>query len=159
MVLEVPQFYFGLPNLCDPLRGFGKLRWLGFSLTLHCSALFNHNQKTLFCSVYSGLQPIYATQSHHQTLLSTYTKPLRSAKRRSSSESQNARSSFTNRKWIFTCRKTKIIISPFTGVLPFSCPKNWGPPTAFSVAEGVSEHSVVKIFTRLRKAKLFKSLR
>ncbi len=22
--LEVPQFYFGLPNLCDPLRGFGK---------------------------------------------------------------------------------------------------------------------------------------
>ena len=23
-ILEVPQFYFGLPNLCDPLRGFGK---------------------------------------------------------------------------------------------------------------------------------------
>ena len=23
-MLEVPQFYFGLPNLCDPLRGFGK---------------------------------------------------------------------------------------------------------------------------------------
>jgi len=22
--LEVHQFYFGLPNLCDPLRGFGK---------------------------------------------------------------------------------------------------------------------------------------
>ena len=22
--LEIPKFYFGLPNLCDPLRGFGK---------------------------------------------------------------------------------------------------------------------------------------
>ena len=29
-------------------KGRGKLRWLGFSLTLHCSALFNHNQVTPF---------------------------------------------------------------------------------------------------------------
>ena len=69
--LEVPQFYFGLPNLCDPLRGFGKLRRLMFSLPLHGFALFNHNQETLFCSDYSGLRPIYAAQPHPKTLQPT----------------------------------------------------------------------------------------
>ena len=31
-----------------PRAEFQKLRWLGFSLTLHCSALFNHGQVTPF---------------------------------------------------------------------------------------------------------------
>ena len=46
--LEVPQFYFGLPNLCDPCAVLEKLRRLMFSLPLHGFALFNHNQETLF---------------------------------------------------------------------------------------------------------------
>ena len=88
--MEVRQFYFGLPNLCDPCAVLEKLRRLMFSrdllrpcfarllallvgqpdrsatgaFPLHGFALFNHNQETLFCSDYSGLRPIYATQSH-----------------------------------------------------------------------------------------------
>ena len=49
-----------------------KLRWLGFPLTLHGFALFNHNQETLFCSDYSGLRPIYAAQPHPKTLQPTH---------------------------------------------------------------------------------------
>ena len=70
--LEVPQFYFGLPNLCDPCAVLEKLRRLMFSLPLHGFALFNHNQETLFCSDYSGLRPIYAAQPHPKTLQPTH---------------------------------------------------------------------------------------
>ena len=102
MTLEVPQFYFGLPNLCDPCAVLEKLRRLMFSLPLHGFALFNHNQETLFCSDYSGLRPIYATQSHPKMLTLAHIQSLSGAKLRSGSESPNARSSITNRKWIFT---------------------------------------------------------
>ena len=53
--LEVPQFSQVLSSLPDTPAEFQKLRWLGFPLTLHCFALFNHNQVSLFCSVQSGL--------------------------------------------------------------------------------------------------------
>ena len=59
-----------------PRAEFQKLRWLGFPLTLHCSALFNHGQVSLFCSVQSGLRPIYATQSHPKTLLPAHIQSL-----------------------------------------------------------------------------------
>ena len=65
--LEIPQFYFGLPNLCDPLRGFSKASVVNVRAPLHGFALFNHNQETLFCSDYSGLRPIYAAQLHPKT--------------------------------------------------------------------------------------------
>ena len=76
---------------------FQKLRWLGFPLPLHCFALFNHDQETPFIvRVYSGLRPIYATQSHPQTLNSAHIQPLWGAKLRSGSGSPNARSCLEN---------------------------------------------------------------
>ena len=74
--LEVPQFSPVLPPIPAPRAEFQKLRWLGFPLTLHCFALFNHNQVSLFCSVQSGLRPIYATQSHPKTLLPAHIQSL-----------------------------------------------------------------------------------
>ncbi len=78
--------FFGLPNLCDPSAVLEKLRRLMFSLPLHGFALFNHNQETRFCSDYSGLRPVYATQSHPKMLTLAHIQSLSGAKLRSGSE-------------------------------------------------------------------------
>ena len=82
-VWRFPNFRRYCRPFPTPRAEFQKLRWLGFPLTLHCFALFNHNQVSLFCSVQSGLRPIYATQSHPQILTLTHIKSLSSAKLRS----------------------------------------------------------------------------
>ena len=67
-------------------------------------------------SVYSGLRPIYATQSHPQILLSTYAKSLSGAKLRSVSGSPNARSFY----YLETCCSTKFFDEPkIRPLLPF----------------------------------------
>ena len=105
MAWRFPNFTLGCRIFATPCAVLEKLRRLLFSrrrlralrvrlrrifpplrcgaFPLHGFALFNHNQETLFCSDYSGLRPIYATQSHPQILLSTYAKSLSGAKLRS----------------------------------------------------------------------------
>ena len=46
--LEVPNFRKYCRPFPTPRAEFQKLRWLGFPLTLHCFALFNHGQVTPF---------------------------------------------------------------------------------------------------------------
>ena len=100
-VWRFPNFRRYCRPFPTPRAEFQKLRWLGFPLTLHCFAIFNHNQVSLFCSVQSGLRTIYATQSHPQTLNPAHIQSLRDAKLRSGSGSQNARSCLENRERSF----------------------------------------------------------
>ena len=43
-----PNFTLGCRTFATLCAVLEKLRWLGFPLTLHCSALFNHDQVTPF---------------------------------------------------------------------------------------------------------------
>ena len=145
-----PNFTLDCRTFATPCAVLEKLRRLMFSLPLHCFALFNHNQETPFCNFWSGLRPIYATQSHPQTLLSTYPKSLSGAKLRSVSGSPNARSSITNRKWIFTYRKMKITTSPFVyrGVAVFM-PEKLGNLQAHSEISCLSVKRHLRSWSRL----------
>ena len=62
---------------------------------------FQPRSSDSFHSVYSGLRPIYATQSHPQTLNPAHIQSLRDAKLRSGSGSPNARSCLENRERSF----------------------------------------------------------
>ena len=123
--LEVPQFSQVLPPLPDTPRGISETpmvrvpaRGLAaasqFALCAHptrrlrrgripASLLraFQPRSSDSFHSVYSGLRPIYATQSHPQTLNPAHIQSLRDAKLRSGSGSPNARSCLENRERSF----------------------------------------------------------
>jgi hypothetical protein len=65
-ILEVPQFYFGLPNLCDPCAVLEKLRRLMFSRDLA-------SQGSSLCSSGNLIAPRQAhsrsTASHFSTII------------------------------------------------------------------------------------------
>ena len=61
------------------------------------------------CSDYSGLRPIYATQSHPKMLTLAHTQSLSGAKLRSGSESPNARSLY----FLAACCSTKFFDEPY----------------------------------------------
>ena len=60
------------------------------------------------CCDYSGLRPIYATQSHPKMLTLTHIQSLSGAKLRSGSKSQNARSLY----FLAACCSTKFFDEP-----------------------------------------------
>ena len=84
-----------------PLRGFGKTPTVDVLTTASLLRAFKPRSSDSFHSVYSGLRPIYATQSHPQTLNPAHIQSLRDAKLRSGSGSQNARSCLENRERSF----------------------------------------------------------
>ena len=99
--LEVPQFSQVLPPLPDTPRGISETPMVRVPATASLLRAFQPRSSDSFHSVYSGLRPIYATQSHPQTLNPAHIQSLRDAKLRSGSGSPNARSCLENRERSF----------------------------------------------------------
>ena len=62
--MEVPQFSPVLPTLPDNPRGFSETPMVRVPATASLLRAFQPRSRDSFHSVYSGLRPIYATQSH-----------------------------------------------------------------------------------------------
>ena len=101
LCLEVPQFSQVLPPLSDTPRGISETPMVRVPATASLLRAFQPRSSDSFHSVYSGLRPIYATQSHPQTLNPAHIQSLRDAKLRSGSGSPNARSCLENRERSF----------------------------------------------------------
>ncbi len=88
----IPQFSQVLPPLPDTPRGISKTPTVDVLATASLLRAFKPRSSDSFHSVYSGLRPIYATQSHPKMLTLAHIQSLSGAKLRSGSESPNARS-------------------------------------------------------------------
>ena len=84
--LEDPQFTPVPPPLPDNPRGISETPMVRVPATASLLRAFQPRSSDSFHSVYSGLRPIYATQSHPQTLNPAHIQSLRDAKLRSGSE-------------------------------------------------------------------------
>ena len=112
--LEIPQFSPVLPPLPDNPRGFSETPMVRVLANASLLRAFQPRSSDSIHSVYSGLRPIYATQSHPKTLLPIHIQSLLSAKLRSVSGSPNARSSY----YLKACCSTKFFDEPFFGGSP-----------------------------------------
>ena len=99
--LEVPQFSQVLPPLPDTPRGISETPMVRVPATASLLRTFQPHPEDALCCDYSGLRPIYATQSHPKMLTLAHIQSLSGAKLRSGSESPNARSCLENRERSF----------------------------------------------------------
>ena len=132
--LEVPQFSQVLPPLPDTPRGISETPMVRVPATASLLRAFQPRSSDSFHSVYSGLRPIYATQSHPQTLNPAHIQSLRDAKLRSGSGSPNARSCLENRERSFHLSRNENHHSTLClqGCGRFHARKIGEPPTAWS---------------------------
>ncbi len=100
-MLEVPQFSQVLPPLPDTPRGISETPMVRVPATASLFRTFQPHPGDALCCDYSGLRPIYATQSHPKMLTLAHIQSLSGAKLRSGSESPNARSCLENRERSF----------------------------------------------------------
>ena len=81
--MEVPQFSQVLPPLPDTPRGISETPIVRVPATASLLRAFQPRSSDSFHSVYSGLRPIYATQSHPKMLTLAHIQSLSGAKLRS----------------------------------------------------------------------------
>ena len=128
--LEVPQFSQVLPPLSDTPRGISETPMVRVPATASLLRAFQPRSSDSFHSVYSGLRPIYATQSHPKMLTLVHIQSLSGAKLRSGSESPNARSLY----FLVACCSTKFFDEPsfcngrYSTRFAAACPLNRQPP-------------------------------
>ena len=82
-LLEVPQFSPVLPPLPDPPRGISDTPMVRVPATASLLRTFQPHPGDALCCDYSGLRPIYATQSHPKMLTLAHIQSLSGAKLRS----------------------------------------------------------------------------
>ena len=111
--MEVPQFSQVLPPLPDTPRGISETPMVRVPATASLLRPFQPRSSDSFHSVYNGLRPIYAKQSHPKTLNPAHIQSLRDAKLRSGSGSPNDRSLY----FLEACCSTKFFEEPSFGVL------------------------------------------
>jgi len=135
--LEVPQFSQVLSPLPDTPRGISETPMVRVPANASLLRAFQPRSSDSFHSVYSGLRPIYATQSHPQTLNPAHIQSLRDAKLRSGSGSPNARSCLENRERSFhLSRNENHHFTPcLQGCGRFHARKIGEPPSIFTVVD------------------------
>ena len=81
--LEVPQFSQALPPLPDTPRGISETPMVRVPAAASLLRTFQPHPGDALCCDYSGLRPIYATQSHPKMLTLAHIQSLSGAKLRS----------------------------------------------------------------------------